>query len=314
MWYQIRPLDILQDTVAVTPLWRLVDSDPPSAEEMLHYWTKPVPEGGLRCRLVAADETGRIIGYGGSAHDPWDQAGRWFGRVMVEPEFHRRGIGTSLFERLVASIRSQGARVLQSEVRDSDQESMSWATDRGFRIDTHIYESTLDLISFDETPFRSAVANAEAAGIRFFSRAEDPSEETARKVCGLMGRTIPDIPAVHLGRPTTFDEWRLWALDETVVPRDCMILAADGDRIVGVTMLEMRDGGALYTGHTSVDREYRGRKLALALKLLSIRVALRRGAPYMRTHNNALNAPMLAVNRKLGYRPQPGVYAIEKEL
>jgi len=34
----------------------------------------------------------------------------------------------------------------------------------------------------------------------------------------------------------------------------------------------------------------------------------------MRTHNDSQNGPMLAVNRMLGYRPEPGFYAMEKRL
>ena len=56
------------------------------------------------------------------------------------------------------------------------------------------------------------------------------------------------------------------------------------------------------------------RKIALALKLLSIRAALRWGADYIRTNNDSQNAPMLAINRKLGYVPQPGGYRMVKAL
>jgi GNAT superfamily N-acetyltransferase len=58
---------------------------------------------------------------------------------------------------------------------------------------------------------------------------------------------------------------------------------------------------------TGVDRPYRGRGLALALKLRTIRLARRYGAAYIRTHNDSENAPMLALNRKLGYQPEPGL-------
>lgn len=48
--------------------------------------------------------------------------------------------------------------------------------------------------------------------------------------------------------------------------------------------------------------------LTQALKLLAIRCARRYGAVYIRTHNDSENAPILAINRKLGYQPQPGLY------
>lgn len=70
----------------------------------------------------------------------------------------------------------------------------------------------------------------------------------------------------------------------------------------------------MYTTYTGVDRACRGRKLALALKLLAVEAARRHGAPYMRTHNDSANAPMLAVNRNMGYSPAPGYYRLLKSV
>lgn len=57
-------------------------------------------------------------------------------------------------------------------------------------------------------------------------------------------------------------------------------------------------------------RDYRGRGLAQALKLQTVLLARRAGMRTIRTNNDSLNAPMLAVNRKLGYRPEPGYYEL----
>jgi RimJ/RimL family protein N-acetyltransferase len=61
---------------------------------------------------------------------------------------------------------------------------------------------------------------------------------------------------------------------------------------------------------TGVDRAYRGRMIALALKLLTIQYAKERGAEAIVTNNDSQNAPMLAVNRKLGYVPRPGIFRL----
>lgn len=66
----------------------------------------------------------------------------------------------------------------------------------------------------------------------------------------------------------------------------------------------------LYTNHTLVDPNYRGRGIALALKLLAIEAGLRQGAPQMRSGNDSRNAPMLRVNEKLGCRPLAGDYEV----
>lgn len=51
---------------------------------------------------------------------------------------------------------------------------------------------------------------------------------------------------------------------------DWIFIAADGHRLVGVTqVIAVRDH--LYTNHILVNRVYRGRGIALALKLQAIR-------------------------------------------
>lgn len=69
-----------------------------------------------------------------------------------------------------------------------------------------------------------------------------------------------------------------------------------------------------YNMMTGVDRAYRGRKIVLALKLLAIKCAQRCGADYIRTNNDSENAPILAVNRKLGYESKPGKYLLGKRI
>jgi GNAT superfamily N-acetyltransferase len=66
----------------------------------------------------------------------------------------------------------------------------------------------------------------------------------------------------------------------------------------------------MYNMTTGVERDFRGHGLATALEVLAIRCARRYGAAYLRTNNHSENAPMLAVNRKLGYLPEPGKYLL----
>ena len=60
--------------------------------------------------------------------------------------------------------------------------------------------------------------------------------------------------------------------------------------------------------HTGVLKEYRGRKIALALKLLAIRYSRACGAALLRTDNDSQNASILAINEKLGDKPQSGYF------
>lgn len=92
-------------------------------------------------------------------------------------------------------------------------------------------------------------------------------------------------------------------------------IAADGERIVGfTTMYTTTVPGLFDIGFTGVDREYRGRGVALALKVRGAQVAMRFGATALRTGNDSRNAAMLAVNQKLGYVRLPGRFEYERSL
>lgn len=45
-----------------------------------------------------------------------------------------------------------------------------------------------------------------------------------------------------------------------------------------------------------------------------IRCANEKGASYIVTDNDSQNAPVLAINRKLGYVPRPGIFRLIKHL
>jgi RimJ/RimL family protein N-acetyltransferase len=70
--------------------------------------------------------------------------------------------------------------------------------------------------------------------------------------------------------------------------------------------------GQLFTGMTGVDREYRRRGLATGLKVLAIARAREMGYRSIRTFNDSTNAPMLAINRKLGFARKPAWIGFRK--
>ena len=70
----------------------------------------------------------------------------------------------------------------------------------------------------------------------------------------------------------------------------------------------------LYTGFTGVRREYRGRGIAMALKLRAVDYAKSHGYREIRTWNSTLNAPMLGINVRLGFVKQPVWITFGKDL
>jgi len=70
-----------------------------------------------------------------------------------------------------------------------------------------------------------------------------------------------------------------------------------------------------YNLFTGVDERYRGKRLGTAVKVLALRFARDViGAREVRTHHNAANEPMLAIDRVLGYTLSRGRYTMRKLL
>ena len=85
----------------------------------------------------------------------------------------------------------------------------------------------------------------------------------------------------------------------------------NGDTFAGFASVSLDlEAQSAYNATTGVTRAYRGRATGLVLKVLAARYARRCGAQRIFTDNDSLNAPILAINRKMGYQSQPGRYKL----
>lgn len=269
------------------------------------------PEGSIAHLVAARDEGGRLLGFAEAYRFPNTAAGKFYVNVATHPASRRQGAGSALLKAIERFCDDQGGRRLVGEVSDTDAESLAWVQRRGYAVKRHAFDSALDLVGFDEAAFDGVVEGVVQRGIRFFTLAEAP--QALQALYRLYEATMIDIPGYEAQSFMTFDTWRRVLIEGEGARPDWVFVAADGEQLVGVTQLVAHQDH-VYTNHTLVDRAYRGRRIALALKLLAIRAARRHGAPYMRTGNDSLNAPMLAVNRRLGYRPLAGQYEVVLDL
>jgi GNAT superfamily N-acetyltransferase len=270
------------------------------------------PAGTIVHRMLAEDPGGTVIGFAETYRFPNTATGKFYGNTAVHPEARRQGVGSVLLGEVERFVTAHGGDRIVGDVPDTDAASLTFMKQHGYKAERHSYDSLLDLAAFDEAPFDGAVGASEARGIRFFTLADADTRETRNALYALYGRTFPDLPGYEAKSFMTYETWTSLVEGDGARP-DWVFIAAEGDRLVGATTL-ITSREHVYTNHTLVDREYRGRGIALALKLLAVRAALRHGAPYMRTGNDSLNGPMLAVNRKLGYRPLAGDYTVVKRL
>ncbi len=271
-------------------------------------------EGKIHQWLVAYNSQQQLVAIAHLARYPSEPAGRFHGYLIVKSEWQHQGVGAALYEHLQALMNHHQAAEWHSRVNEGDASSLHFAQKRGFSVTSHIFDSSLDLTTFDETPFQGLVSAVAAIGIRFFpfsSVSHDPRAQ--RKLYEINRLAGLDEPTTDSFAP--FDTWQKVVLNASWFHHDCEFVATAGERYVGLSGAFPTADPLIYeNGFTGVDPAYRGRKIAQALKILAIRHALARNAREIRTGNDSRNVPMLAINRKLGYRPLPGHFGIVKQI
>lgn len=310
-YIQLRPMEEA-DYPRIAELMNMFASTPITPEELLHRHQASSPET-IRQRMVALDKQEYIVGFAQAVHAPWMPSGKFRVAVNVDRVRHRQGIGSHLYTIAHQFTRFYNASLLESEVREDQPEAVQFAQHRGFTIHRHLFESTLDLARFDEARFQGVIEQVEASGIRFFSLAELGSTfETHKKLHEHILNYAGDIPGLEDEPLPPFEQMRKTLYQAQDFHADAQVIAVDGERWVGSALLTHHPANnSMYNAGSGVERAYRGRHLALALKLLSIRCARRHGVALIRTNNDSENTAMLALNRKLGYIPQPGIYTMQ---
>ena len=291
-------------------LMSLSEPEPVTVEDM-QGWLERAPKERIHHRMAAIDQQGDLVGFNNTGRDPWMASGRFWIEVVVDPALSRKGIGARLYSDAFQFAQTQGATILEAEIRDHLPDALSFAQKRGFQIDRHHFESTLDLATFDETPFQGVIESLEASKIAFFTLADLGNTQEAQSKLYELNRNISfAIP----GREQTFppfEQFQKNVFEASWYRADGQIIAADGEQWVGLSAVaHFPATNSMYNAVTGVEPAYRGRKIATALKLLTIKCAQRYGVAYLRTNNDSENAPMLAINRKLGYQPKPGKYLL----
>jgi GNAT superfamily N-acetyltransferase len=305
--FRIRNHDPSRDLAALVDIENAINPLPMTVEDMAKQ-EQDRPIGEVMRKMVAEDESGRVVAHGGAQRNPWDPEGSFTVWAMVLPTARGRGIGQALVGEAIDFARANGARRLIAWAREEDPRARPFAERLGFQYERHHFESRLDITNFDESRFPGAIERVEAQGIRFTDlAAEGDTPEARRKLYELNKAAALTVP----GNDGTFpplEEFSKHVFSARWFRADGQILAVQGERYVGIGAVGFGDDGAVFNAFTGTDPEYRNRGIALALKLLGIRYARERGATYFLTGNDSMNGPMLHINReKLGFVARPGI-------
>jgi GNAT superfamily N-acetyltransferase len=323
----IREMQTPEDYAGVARLLNQILSEPTTADRLQSDDTKIPKVGKLstdndgrligydRIKLVAQTPEGFLIGLGIAWRAPWTGAGVLYHTLVVDSEYRRRGIGAAIYERLHQWSVQVGADTLIYMVNDSEPDSIRFAEVQGYFVERHSFESTLNLNGFHKPELYEVIHQVKSQGIQLHTLAEMPGESSELQLYELSILTSPDIPGYAESAPP-FSEWKKWSLELEGFSPERVLIAVDTERFVGyVNLVENSETGGWYHEYTCVHSQYRGRHIALALKLWAIQIALHADVPYLRTHNDSANKPMLHINRDiLGFRAEPGQYRMRRNI
>ncbi len=266
-------------------------------------------EPRLAFARFVAEVGGQPVGMADYEHVPWMyHPQKFFGSLFVHPAHRGSGIGTRLYEHLLAAMTPHKPLALRHSIREDFPKGLRFLAQRGFVEESRTWESRLDVARFDPTPFAGADERVTRQGISITTAdellAHDPAFWPKLYTCDCDASR--DMPMPEPYTPPPFEAWvQHFQANPSFLPA-AYIIAVHGERYVGVSALwhreERRD---LDTGFTGVVRDYRRRGIALALKLRAIEYARSVGAPSIRTDNDATNRPMLNINEAFGFVKQP---------
>lgn len=290
------------DLAAIAAVVNTVSPDDPTSVDELRWTDRTYPGGG---RFVAETDAGSVVGIAivGRIHIyPPEFDGLW-ATIKVLADARRQGIGGRLLVAASEHARAHGKSALHIAVPDDNPESIGFLVHRGFTEYNRAKVVRLSLAGLPEPPVEPP------PGIVLTTLAERP--DLVEGVHAVAVEAFADIP--HGDEPIasgTLAEFRARDVDRSNIPADAFFIAIEAatGSVVGYASLFLPptpQPGVAWHDMTAVARSWRGRGIGGALKRATIGWAIRNGLTGLETGNDTDNAPMRAVNDRLGFKPLP---------
>lgn len=303
------------DYPALAALGSLVHPDAPHTAEELEREDRTLPET-FRWHRIVATEDGALVGAAIFDQNPGMYHPQVFQvDVMVAPDARGRNIGARLHARILADLEPHRPIRRLGRIRADDPVAAAFVAKRGYRETKRDVLSALDLRRFDPSRWQQVVDDVSAQGISLVTLDDvrgDPAR--VRAYYDQFSTVRADAPRSQPATPIEFDFFVTEVVEQPDAVSAATVLAFDGERCIGFVQVYASDASdELQTGLTGVDRAYRRRGIATALKARSLAAAKALGAPSIRTDNDARNTGMLAVNDAFGFDRRPGTVTVAWE-
>ncbi len=270
-------------------------------------------------RRWVAEQGDRLIAFGSASQSTdSNEPDRYHFTIVVHPEFERNGVGTTVYDQIWQSVHQREPKpaVLETACYEHHKQSIHFIQKRDLQQVMRWVISQLDVPTFDPSLFAPLRRKLEAESIAFYTvpqlQSDDP--DWLPKLHELDWQLIQDEPLPYAPKKMSVERFKQLYLDAPNAIVESWVVAVENGRFIGNSMLEKVDKPrTASTGFTGILRPYRRLGLATALKAQTIAYAQAAGYEVIRTGNEE-NNPMLALNKKLGFKVVTARLAFEKRL
>jgi GNAT superfamily N-acetyltransferase len=276
-----------------------------SEESTLARYGDPKP--GRTSVLLIARRDGAPVGAAGAEVDPGDPAEV---EISVLPEHRRRGVGSALAAAVREALAGH-AEIVQAETYS--EAGVGFALAQGMRLGNQEHRLLREM-PLDPGPDPGAPAGAasSAPGVEIRTWHGACPEELVEDWARLTTQMDADVPMGDLTRPASRGEVAELRRNEQRMDDQGWTLVRGLALLEGTAVgyteifVNRHDPEILTQDDTLVDRAHRGRGIGRALKLANLEnlraVPEAAQARWIQTYTALDNAPMLALNRALGFR------------
>lgn len=268
---------------AFTALWNEAYPELKRTElEMRLYDASPASQASSNRWL--AERNGTVVGFGAyelTESESLDERKHQV-HLFVSPENRGLGIGSRLYEQIIAASSSTNASLVRAWTRQDQDASLSFLSHRGFAEEMRTFHSSLDTSACDLAKLERYVRRLEKYGYEFkrFDELETDSERNA-KFHELYCEVMPDVPAPAPIRLPSLAEFEQ-KIARSPERFSANFVALQRGSYVGLCILlpHGRTSSELYADTLGIRRAFRGRGIAQALSY--------KGVEYAKTHGYSL--------------------------
>jgi GNAT superfamily N-acetyltransferase len=233
-----------------------------------------------------AEEQGEIVATA--------RAGR-FGRcwVGVRPGARGRGLGAAMAELVEERLRDSGHA--EGVAWTDDDEGARFAERHGFN---EVRRKPVSVLRLDGAELPALDVPADVRLVPLVELAD-----RLRELHEVAMAAHADDPADARDSEQSFEDWLRDDLGVPDLDYRGSTVAVVGDRLAALAFVAWDGAARAENEFTGTHPDFRGRGLATLVKLSTLHWARAHGIMEIWTGNDSENAPMLAINAKLGYAP-----------